>query len=158
MRHQRCLVKDRKRRIVGYPIDTTATTELAATALPNAVTIRDIDPGLIVHSDRATQFRSRKFTTVIESNDLPASMGQVATSTDNAAMESFFSLLQKNVLNRRKTWATRHELRTEIVGRSVPVDLRPPTTADADNDASVNSPQSNTRPSTNPQQTLPNQT
>ena len=63
----------------------------------------------------SAQFRSRKFTTVIESNELLASMGQVATSTDNAAMESFFSLLQKNVLNRRKTWATRDELRTEIV-------------------------------------------
>jgi putative transposase len=33
---------------------------------------------------------------------------------DNAAMESFFSLLQKNVLNRRR-WATREQLRLAIV-------------------------------------------
>ena len=37
-------------------------------------------------------------------------MGNVGTAADNAAMESFFSLLQKNVLNTRK-WATRDELR-----------------------------------------------
>ena len=42
------------------------------------------------------------------------SMGQVGSAADNAAMESFFSLLQKNVLNRRR-WATREELRIAIV-------------------------------------------
>jgi transposase InsO family protein len=41
-------------------------------------------------------------------------MGRVGTCADNAAMESFFSLLQKNVLNRRR-WATRLELRLAIV-------------------------------------------
>ena len=41
-------------------------------------------------------------------------MGRVASSGDNAAMESFFALLQKNVLNRR-SWATREELRIAIV-------------------------------------------
>ena len=42
------------------------------------------------------------------------SMGRVGAAGDNAAMESFFSLLQKNVLNRR-SWATRTELRIAIV-------------------------------------------
>jgi transposase InsO family protein len=42
------------------------------------------------------------------------SMGQVGSAADNAAMESFFSLLQKNVLNRRR-WATREQLRLAIV-------------------------------------------
>ena len=41
-------------------------------------------------------------------------MGRVGTCADNAAMESFFSLLQKNVLNRRR-WRTRAELRLAIV-------------------------------------------
>lgn len=41
-------------------------------------------------------------------------MGQVGTSADNAAMESFFALLQKNVLDRRR-WATRQDLRISIV-------------------------------------------
>ncbi len=42
------------------------------------------------------------------------SMGRVGAAGDNAAMESFFSLLQKNVLNRR-SWATREQLRIAIV-------------------------------------------
>jgi transposase InsO family protein len=40
-------------------------------------------------------------------------MGRVGACADNAAMESFFSLLQKNVLD-RQTWATRQELRLAI--------------------------------------------
>jgi transposase InsO family protein len=42
------------------------------------------------------------------------SMGRVGAAGDNAAMESFFSLLQKNVLDRR-AWATREQLRIAIV-------------------------------------------
>ena len=41
-------------------------------------------------------------------------MGQVGAAGDNAAMESFFALLQKNVLNRRR-WSTRQELRIAII-------------------------------------------
>ena len=41
-------------------------------------------------------------------------MGQVGSAGDNAAMESFFSLLQNNVLNRRR-WNTREQLRIAIV-------------------------------------------
>ena len=42
-------------------------------------------------------------------------MGRVAAAGNNAAMESFYSLLQKNVLNRRRRWRTRAELRYELV-------------------------------------------
>ena len=41
-------------------------------------------------------------------------MGRVAACADNAAMESFYSLLQKNVLD-SKNWATREELHLAIV-------------------------------------------
>jgi putative transposase len=41
-------------------------------------------------------------------------MGRVGTCADNAAMESFFSLLQKNVLNRQR-WRTREELGLAII-------------------------------------------
>lgn len=47
------------------------------------------------------------------------SMGQVGSAGDNAAMESFFALLQRNVLNRRR-WATRDDLRIAIVTRIEP--------------------------------------
>jgi transposase InsO family protein len=52
---------------------------------------------------------------VLTNAKLTGSMGRVAAAGDNAAMESFFSLLQKNVLNRRRRWRTRSELAYEIV-------------------------------------------
>ena len=47
-------------------------------------------------------------------HDLVGSMGKVGACGDNAAMESFFALLQNNVLDRQH-WATREELRIAIV-------------------------------------------
>ena len=47
-------------------------------------------------------------------HDMVGSMGRVGAAGDNAAMESFFSLLQKNVLDRQR-WATRQQLRIAIV-------------------------------------------
>jgi transposase InsO family protein len=41
-------------------------------------------------------------------------MGRVGACADNAAIESFFSLLQKNVLNRRR-WTSREQLRLAII-------------------------------------------
>lgn len=48
------------------------------------------------------------------SNGLAGSMGRVGACGDNAAMESLFAPLQKNVLDRQR-WATRQELRLAIV-------------------------------------------
>lgn len=111
-----CAVKDVwSNRIVGYSIGARMTASLAERALTNAIVIRDIDGNTIVHSDRGGQFRSRKFTRVIDLHELRGSMGQVGSAGDNAAMESFFSLLQKNVLNRQASWDTRQELRAAIV-------------------------------------------
>ena len=64
--------------------------------------------------DRGGQFRSRNFRAVLKANDLTGSMGRVSSAGDNAAMESFYSLLQKNVLDRRR-WRTRDELAYEII-------------------------------------------
>jgi putative transposase len=60
------------------------------------------------------QFRSRKFLRALTRHRMVGSMGRVGSSGDNAAMESSFALLQKNVLDRR-TWATREQLRIAIV-------------------------------------------
>lgn len=60
------------------------------------------------------QFRSRKYLRALSRHDLLEAMGQVGSSADNAAMESWFALLQKNVLDRR-TWDTRDQLRLAIV-------------------------------------------
>jgi putative transposase len=110
-----CAVKDVfSNRIVGYSIDSRMKSRLAVDAIENAVQMRGEVAGCIVHSDRGSQFRSRKFLRTLTRHRLVGSMGRVASCGDNAAMESFFSLLQKNVLNRR-SWTTRQELRIAIV-------------------------------------------
>ena len=110
-----CAIKDVfSNRIVGYSIDERMTAQLAVSALRAAIARRQPDGTVVVHSDRGSQFRSRAFLTVLNANGLTGSMGRVAAAGDNAAMESFFSLLQKNVLNRRR-WRTRGELRYAIV-------------------------------------------
>jgi putative transposase len=54
------------------------------------------------------------FVRTLRSNGLTGSMGGVGACGDNAAMESFFALLQKNVLDRQR-WATREQLRLAII-------------------------------------------
>jgi transposase InsO family protein len=109
-----CAIKDvRSNKIVGYSIDDRMKASLAVTALSYAMKAR-AHHGTVVHSDRGSQFRSRKFVRALADNGLLGSMGRVGACADNAAMESFFALLQKNVLN-RQTWATRQELRLAIV-------------------------------------------
>ncbi|MCW2527896.1 MAG: transposase [Pseudonocardiales bacterium] len=53
-------------------------------------------------------FRSRKMHQALTRHDMVGSMGQVSSAGDKAAMESFFSLLQRNVLN-RQSWRTREQ-------------------------------------------------
>jgi transposase InsO family protein len=110
-----CAIKDVfSNRIVGYSIDSRMKSRLATTALSNAVARRGEVAGCIFHSDRGSQFRSRKFVHALSRHSMVGSMGRVGAAGDNAAMESFFSLLQKNVLDRRR-WATREQLRIAIV-------------------------------------------
>jgi len=110
-----CAIKDAfSNRIVGYCMDSRMKSRLATTALHNAVARRGEVAGCIVHTDRGSQFRSRKFVRALGRYEMVGSMGRVGAAGDNAAMESFFSLLQKNVLDRRR-WDTREELRIAII-------------------------------------------
>ena len=109
-----CALKDAcSTRIVGYSMSDRMTADLAVSALRNAVGLRG-PSGTVVHSDRGSQFRSNVFVAALSRAGLEGSMGRVATCADNAAMESFFSLLQKNVLDRRR-WETRDQLRLAII-------------------------------------------
>jgi putative transposase len=108
-----CAIKDvHSNKIVGYSIDDRMKAALAVAALRNAIGLRD-PAGTIVHSDRGSQFRSNAFVRTLRNNGLVGSMGRVGACGDNAAMESFFALLQKNVLDRQR-WATRDQLRLAI--------------------------------------------
>ncbi len=110
-----CAIKDVwSNRIAGYPVDARMTAQLAVSALRNAVTLRSPSGTLVLHSDRGSQFRSAAFAATLASNGLTGSKGRVGACGDNAAMESFFALLQKNVLDRQR-WSTREELRLAII-------------------------------------------
>lgn len=109
-----CTFKDLwSNRIVGYSIADRMTSALAVAAIRNAALRRE-SAGVTVHTDRGGQFRSRAFVSTLNELDMIGSMGRVGAAGDNAAAESFFSLLQKNVLNRQR-WATRDDLRLAII-------------------------------------------
>jgi hypothetical protein len=67
-----------------------------------------------IHSDRGSQFRAHAYVRLLRASGLTGSMGRAGACGDNAAMESFFALLQKNVLDRSR-WETRDQLRLAII-------------------------------------------
>ena len=101
------------RRVVGWAIESTQTTILVLNALGMATQRRQDRDGLIVHSDRGTQFTSWAFSDRLRTAGIAPSMGSVETAADNAMMESFWGRLQVELLNRRR-WKTRIELATAI--------------------------------------------
>jgi transposase InsO family protein len=110
-----CAIKDvYSNRIVGYSMDSRMTATLAVSALRNAIVLRSPAGTVVVHSDRGSQFRSAAFIRTLRSSGLTGSMGRAGACADNAAMESFFALLQKNVLDRQR-WDTREQLRLAII-------------------------------------------
>lgn len=110
-----CAIKDVfSNRIVGYSLGDRMTAQLATSALRAAIARRQPEGTVIIHSDRGGQFRSRAFQNLLKAHKLTGSMGRVSSAGDNAAMESFYSLLQKNVLNRR-SWRSRDELQFAVV-------------------------------------------
>ena len=99
--------------ILGDSIDSRTQASLAVAALRNAIILRS-PIGTVLHSDRGSPFRSKAFIQTLKNNNLIGSMGRVDAYGNNGAMESFLTLLQKNVLGRQR-WATREELRLEII-------------------------------------------
>lgn len=109
-----CAIKDVfSNKIVGYSIDIRMKGSLARAAMRNAIALRS-PVGTVCHSDRGGQFRAKRTQRLLANNGLVGSMGRSYGAGDNASMESFFALLQKNVLDTRR-WETREELRLAMV-------------------------------------------
>ena len=130
-----CTFKDVwSNRIVGYSIADRMTAGPAVAAISNAAALRDMAfAGVIVHTDRGSQFRSRKFVLRLKDQKMIGSMGRVGAAGDNAAAESFFSLQQTTC-----SIANDGQHATDYASRSSP-GSKPPITADANNEASANS-------------------
>ncbi len=101
------------RRIVGWSIDTRHDSSLVINALDMAIRNRRPAPAEIVHADHGVQFTSWAFGVKIRSAGLMPSFGSVGDGFDNAMMESFWSSMQIELLNRKK-WKTRVELANAI--------------------------------------------
>ena len=77
--------------------------------------IKDCFSNRIVGYSIGDRMTAQLACSALRSAELTESMGRVGAAGDNAAMESFYSLVQKNVLDRRRRWRTRAELRYELV-------------------------------------------
>jgi putative transposase len=100
------------RRIVGWSIADHMRAELVVDALQMARWTRRPD-GTVVHSDRGSQYTSWIFGHRLRQAGLLGSMGRVASSVDNTMMESFWSTMQRELLDRRR-WTTKAELGSAI--------------------------------------------
>ena len=102
------------RRVVGWSIDSHQTAALVTNALGMAIEQRRPNGGAtVIHSDQGTQFTSWTFTQRAVDSGLVPSMGSVGDCYDNAMIESFWSRMQVELLD-RKRWKTRVELANAI--------------------------------------------
>jgi len=109
-----CAVMDTcSRRIVGWSIDSMQDAQLVVNALDMAIRQRSTKRGSIVHADHGVQFTSWAFTDKVRQAGLMPSFGSIGDAFDNAMMESFWSTMQIELLDRRR-WKTRVELSNAI--------------------------------------------
>jgi putative transposase len=83
------------RRIVGWSMDATMTSRLVVDALAMAVGRRLPGEGLLLHSDRGSQYASDHYQNLLGKHGITCSMSGVAQCWDNAPLESFFASLKK---------------------------------------------------------------
>jgi putative transposase len=101
------------RRIVGWSMSRWIDSNLVIDALRMAVDRRRPRPGLIVHTDRGSQYACNAYRRFIEAHGIIASMSRKRDCWDNAVAESFFATL-KLELEPASPWSTRAEARTGI--------------------------------------------
>ena len=88
--------------IVGFKMDTNLRADLCVEAYERACQA-DGALGMILHSDRGSQFTSNKFRTALVRHEAVQSMSSTGRCYDNARMESFFATLKKEKLYKMNT-------------------------------------------------------
>lgn len=101
------------RRIVGWAMHQNLDASLTVKALEMAVAQRRPRPGLIVHSDRGSQFASLEYRQALAAHRLVPSMSRRANCYDNAFIESFWSSLKYELVYHHK-FADRASARSAI--------------------------------------------
>ena len=101
------------RSIVGWSMASHLRTELVVDALDMATSRRRPAPGLIHHSDQGSQYIALAFTRRMRASGIAGSMGSVGDALDNAAAESFFATLKRELVHRHR-FPTRAAARTAV--------------------------------------------
>lgn len=78
------------RKVVGWAMDRAMPAALVCKALHLAVQQRDPPMGLLVHSDRGSQYASAEYQRLLGDHGLVCSMSRVGNCWDNAVAERFF--------------------------------------------------------------------
>ncbi len=76
------------RRIVGWHIDKHMTTDLVSKAMMKAYNLHQPPKGLVIYSDRGSQYTSMHYRKLLANYGMRASMGDVGACWDNAVVES----------------------------------------------------------------------
>lgn len=88
------------RRVIGWALDRTLEDELPLAALRMALSQRTVQPGLVHHSDRGSQYASHDYTDLLKAHRIEISMSRKANPWDNAACESFMKTLKYEEVHR----------------------------------------------------------
>ena len=102
------------RRIVGWSMSDRLHAELVCQALQMAYWRRKPAPGLIMHSDRGSQYASDRYRRLIKDFRMLQSMSRKANCWDNSPMESFFKTLKVERVYQLR-YETRAQARLDIV-------------------------------------------
>ena len=90
------------RRVIGWALDRTLEDELTQNALRMALSRRAVEPGLVHHSDRGSQYASGDYTGLLKQNGVQISMSRKGNPWDNAACESFMKTLKYEEVHRNE--------------------------------------------------------
>ena len=82
------------RKAVGWKLDRSLTSRLAADALETAITLRCPLPVVVHHSDRGVQYTSPEYVAILQRYGIIQSMSRPANPYDNASCESFIKTLK----------------------------------------------------------------
>ena len=128
------------RRIVGWSMNERIKADLVCQALKSAYWRRKPSEGLIMHSDRGSQYASDQHRQLIKDYGMIQSMSRKANCWDNSAMESFFKTLKVERIHQLRydtralakldivNWIEGFYNRTRLhssIGYNTPVDIEP---------------------------------
>ena len=92
------------RMIVGWRVSSSMSADLTLDALEQALWARQVDHGLVHHSDRGSQYLSIRYSERLAEAGVEPSVGSAGDSYDNALAESVIGLFKTEVIRRRGPW------------------------------------------------------